>query len=483
MKRTISTGTAELARGAVTVASLLLVAGCASFDGITPPLFRVNGANELESSEALKRIAISPANWPAENWWERYGDPQLHRLVTEALADHPSLRVAEARVRQAAAQAGIAEATVKPQVVANLKDTRQRFSEHSIVPPPLAGTWNTVGEATLNFSLELDFWGRNQAAVAAALDRVHATEVDAQAARLVLTSGVVQTYFRLAQAHERLDLARLVLQQREELLRLTRQRVAAGIDSEVELNQAESAVPAARQAVAAWQETIAITCNQLAALLGTGPDRGAAFARPQLAIDQAAGLPSAVPADLVGRRPDVVAQRWRVEAASREIDVARAQFYPNVSLLAFVGLQSLGLDRFLNAGSHVAGIGPAVSLPIFDGRRLRSNLGARNADYDAAVEQYNQTLVDALQDVVNQLTSIRWLAEQHGEQLLAVRAAQTAYDLALQRYRAGLGTYLQVLIVEAQVHAQKSLLIDLDARALQLDASLIRALGGGVLGA
>lgn len=482
MNRPITAKKAQFARGAAFAAAILMV-GCASFDGSALPRSHLMDGNQLESSESLKKSAISPARWPVSNWWERYGDSQLNQLVTEALKDNPSLRVAEARMRQATALAGIAEAARNPQVSANLKDTRQRFSEHSTIPKPLAGTWNSINETTLNFSYEFDFWGKNQAAVEAALDRMHASEVDAQAARLVLTSGVVQTYFRLAQAYEQLELADLVLKQRDDVLSLTRQRVSAGIDSEVELKQAESGLPSARQQLAAWQEAVAITRNQLVALLGKGPDRGLALVRPGLSHEQAVGLPSSVPADLIGRRPDVVAQRWRVEAAGRDIEVARAQFYPNISLLSFVGFQSLGLSQFLTAGSQVAGIGSAVSLPIFDGGRLRSNLGARHADYDAAVEQYNQTLVDALHDVVNQLTSIQWISRQLNEQALAVRTAQTTYELAMQRYRAGLGTYLQVLIAESQVHGQKKLLIDLDTRALQLDANLVRALGGGVLGA
>jgi len=481
MKRSIPAKEAHLAWGAAFAATFLVV-GCASFDGSGLPRFHLIDGNQIESAESLKKSAISPASWPVSNWWERYGDPQLSQLVTEALKDSPSLRIAEARMRQATALAGIADAARSPQVSGKLNDTRQRFSANSTVPKPLAGTWNSFNETTLNFSYEFDFWGKNQAAVDAALDRMHASEVDARAANLILTFGVVQTYFRLAQAYEQLDLAELVLKQREDLLGLTRQRVTAGIDSDVELKQAESALPSGRQQLAAWHEAIAITRNQLAALLGKGPDRGFALARPGLTHEQVVELPSSVPADLIGRRPDVVAQRWRVEAAGRDIDVAKAQFYPNISLLAFVGFQSLGLSQFLKAGSQVTGMGPAVSLPIFDGGRLRGNLGARHADYDAAVEQYNQTLVDALHDVVNQLTSIQWLVEQRDQQVLAVQTAQIAYELSMQRYRAGLGNYLQVLIAESQVHIQKKLLIDLNARALQLDANLIRALGGGVLG-
>src|SRR5262249_3787425 len=138
--------------------------------------------------------------------------------------------------------------------------------------------------------------------------------------------------------------------------------------------------------------------------------------RPEANALAAVELPSNVPAALLGRRPDIVAQRWRVEAAGKNIDVAKAQFYPDVSLLAFVGFQSIGLPGFLSAASRTLGVGPAVTLPIFDGGRLRGNLAGSNADYDIAVEQYNQALVDGLRDVVDQLTSFRSLDEQRKQQ-------------------------------------------------------------------
>lgn len=461
------------------IGAMLLATGCANPGGAIPSSAHQTDSNTLQSAESLKGHPVSPANWLRSNWWQRYGDPQLNQIISEALADSPSLHIAQSRIHQAAALSGIAEATGRPQINANLKNTRQKYSEHSTVPKLIAEDWQTFNEATLNFSYELDFWGKNEASAQAALDRFHAIEVDEQAARLVLASGLVQAYLRLAQSYDQLKLSESISQQREDILNLTRQRVAAGIDSEVELKQAESQVPAAKQQVAALKESIALTRNQLAALMGKGPDRGLSLERPKLALNQPTGLPSSIPAELIGRRPDVVAQRWRIEAASREIDAARAQFYPNISLLAFVGFQSLGLSQFLASGSQIAGIGPAISLPIFDGGRLRSNLGMRNADYDIAVEQYNQTIVDALQDVVNQLTSIQWLAEQRDQQMLAVQTAQTAYELAMQRYRAGLGTYLQVLAAQLQLGGQKKLLTALESRALQLDASLARALGGG----
>jgi len=190
-------------------------------------------------------------------------------------------------------------------------------------------------------------------------------------------------------------------------------------------------------------------------------------------------IPSNLPADLLGRRPDVVAQRWRVEAASHDIKVAKAAFYPNINLAASVGLQSFGFGDFNDSSSRVLGIGPAISLPIFEGGRLRANLAAQDAVYDAAVESYNQTLVDAVHDLADQLTSIRWLKERVDEQHMAVDTANDAFDLVNRRYGAGLATYIQVLTAQNAALEQQRQLINLMARGRSLQANLTRALGGG----
>ncbi len=254
---------------------------------------------------------------------------------------------------------------------------------------------------------------------------------------------------------------------------------AAGIDSRLELKQAEAALPAAREEITQLDETIAHTRDQIAALLGQGPDQGAAFARPAAHAPGAPALPTVVPAELIGRRPDIVAQRLRIEAAQKQIDVAKAQFYPNVNLAAFVGLESLGASGFLSAASRTAGLGPALTLPIFDAGRLRGNLAVRDADYDAAVDQYDQTLANALRDVVDQLVSFRSVDAQRDQQRQALAAAREAYNLALLRYQNGIGNYLQVLSAEEPLLAQQRLDVDLRSRELSLSINLIRALGGG----
>jgi NodT family efflux transporter outer membrane factor (OMF) lipoprotein len=456
----------------------VLLAACASTAGLHTRAHAIE-ANSVQASQHLAGVTLSPAAWPSDTWWRAFGDPQLDALIDTALRDQPGLRVAEARVRAAQSVAKIAGATEFPQVNASAHSMRQRFSEHGTVAPPVAGTWQTINDVTVGASWELDFWGKNRAAVDAALDRQHAAEVGVQAARLMLTTAIARTYLRLDDAYAQRDLAEQTLAQREQILALTRKRVAAELDSQLELTQAEAALPATREQLAAIDESIALLGDQLAALEGHGPDDGQAIRRPHLAGVGPVVLPSRLPVDLIGRRPDVVAERWRVEATGKDIAVARAQFYPDISLNAFVGLQRLGFENFLDAGSRVLGIGPAISLPIFDGGRLRGNLGLHQADYDAAVESYNATVIDAVHDVVDQLVSLDAVARQGREQTQALALSERAYDLAQRRYRAGLASYLQVLAAETQVLAQRQQSLRLQTRERELHLSLIRALGGG----
>ncbi|HET7300922.1 MAG TPA: efflux transporter outer membrane subunit, partial [Oleiagrimonas sp.] len=237
--------------------------------------------------------------------------------------------------------------------------------------------------------------------------------------------------------------------------------------------------PEVRERLQALGGTIALLRNQIAALEGKGPDAGLALQRPHLAIRGPVRIPSNLPIDLIGRRPDVVAQRWRVEAEREGIKVARAKFYPDISLNAFVGLQRLGFSQFLSAGSRVLGAGPAISLPLFEGGRLRGNLALHQAGYDAAVERYNATVLTAVHDVVDQLTALAWIERRQRERAQAIELSQRACDLATARYRHGLANDLQVLAAENQVLAQKRRQIQLDEHRRELRVDLIRALGGG----
>jgi len=456
----------------------LLLAGCAS---IGPEESRRGVADPaaLAAQQTLAGVKLSAAGWPEGAWWRALGDPQLDALVERGLAGHPSVAVARARLARAGAVARAAESALSPEAVGSLDATYQRFSEAGLIPPPLGGSWRSQNRLAVDLGWDLDLWGRNRALLDGALGQLKAAEVETFATRLALATAIARAYVELDRLHAQADLARATLRQRTAVLELTGKRVAAGIDTLVELRQAEAAVPAARAEVTALEEAMVLARHQLAALAGQGPDGGLAIGRPRLSGAGELALPSLLPADLLGRRPDVVAQRWRVEAAARDIDAARARFYPNVNLIGFIGLSSIGLSELLGSAAAIAGVGPAVRLPLFEGGRLRADLAGRQADYDVAVEQYNQTLLDAMREIADLVASMRAVVPRRADVAQATDRYRKAYDLAVLRYREGAGNYLAVLAAEGQVLAQSRAEADLRARELDLAVGLVRSLGGG----
>jgi NodT family efflux transporter outer membrane factor (OMF) lipoprotein len=421
--------------------------------------------------------------WPESDWWtSTLGDPQLDQLMREALSDSPTLKIAAARTRAALAGAGISAAARAPQATVSADATRERLSDNGIFPPPFAGSTSTLSNLQAVLGWEVDFWGKQRASYERSLGLARAAAVDADAARLALTVSIAHAYIELQHAFWLLDVAESTLTQRERITALTRDRNAAGLDSRLELKQTEETLPAAREQIIQQQEVIERTRHALAALVGEGPDLGLAITRPAAGAFKEPAVPSRLPSELLGRRPDLIAQRLRASAAAESIKIRQADFYPNVDLVAFAGFQRLGPGALVNAGDRQLGVGPALDLPLFDAGRRRAALSGADADYDAAVEQYNQSLADALRDVADQLTSLRSVAAQHAQQQQALAAAREAYDLAVLRYREGIGNYLQVLTTEDRLLVQQRLDADLRARRLDASVALAGALGGGFVG-
>ncbi len=412
------------------------------------------------------------------DWWRHWGDDALAGLIDQALKAQPSLKVAQARLRRAEAATAGEEAADGPMITASADTTRQRFSANSIYPAPLGGSTRTLANAQIAGTWEIDFFGLHRSAIEAAVGSERAAAADLQAARNVLASNIAQAYVQLGRLIAQRDVAQQALAQREQMLGLIRQRVDAGLDTRVELKQGEGALPDARVQIEQLDEQIAATRHALAALAALPPQSYDQL-RPDLQKLRTLPLPEVLPADLLARRADITAARWRMEAATKGVDVSKAQFYPNVSLTAFVGLSSIGLDRLVNSGSQQYGIGPAIRLPIFDAGRLRAQLRTRTADLDAAVESYNGAVLEAVRETADQLNAQQSIVRQREQQTQARSAAEAAYDIARQRYEAGLSGYLTVLSAETSLLNQRRQTVDLQARALSTQVALMRALGGG----
>lgn len=422
--------------------------------------------------------------WPKQRWWQRYGDAQLNELIDQALQGAPDMAAAAARVQQAKAMLGVSESASAPQVSARVSATEDKLSYNHLTPEAFTPRgMNDYGRATLDLSWSLDFWGKQRAAVAAAAGELAAREADAAQARLLLSSNVAMAYAQLLRLAANEQTLQQSLKVRQATAELFAQRYANGLENKGGVHSANARLAAARAELTQMQEQVGLQRNSIAALMGASPDRGASIqvdaGRLQAPWQQQWALPDQIPVNLLGRRPDVVAARLQAQALESRVASKQAEFYPDVNLSAFVGVQSLGLDMLTKSGSSIASIGPAISLPIFNGGRLRSELGAARARYDEAVAQYRSTLNRALQEVADNATSQRALQQQLDAMQQAVNAATEAHRVARNRYEGGLARYLDVLSAEDQLLASVRQLVDVQSRALTLDIGLHRALGGG----
>lgn len=455
---------------------LFLASACASVPDLGP---RPEMRPAADYAAAIS-LASATAPWPGEGWWAGYGDPQLSALMEEALAGSPDLAAAAARLRTAEGFAQKAGAALKPTIDGFASAELVQQSENNGVPAQLVPNgWQDTGSIGLSFSFDLDLWGKNRAALAAATSDAEAAAFELAEARLALTTAIASAYADLAQLHAQRDTLQSALAIRTDTLRLVSQRVETGLDTRAELKQAESRVPQARADLAATDEAIALTRNAIAALLGAGPDRGLAIGRPKTASLRALGVPANASIELIGRRPDIAAARARVEAAASRIKEARAAFYPNINIGALIGFQSLGLGSLLSGGSLSGSVGPAISLPIFHGGALSGNYRGRRGQYDEAVAFYDGRVVQALRETADAVTSQKALAVRLGESRQALADAEEGNRLARMRYEGGLSTYIDVLSAEEGVLEARRTVAELETRAFALDVAMVRALGGG----
>jgi NodT family efflux transporter outer membrane factor (OMF) lipoprotein len=463
--------------------TLAASAGLALVLGGDPALAGARDRTPIRSAESYattEAFQAPLAAWPSDGWWTELGDPQLDQLMNEGLADAADIRAAAARFDRANAMAGAARSRLTPTVEGQAQAGSEKQTYNYLMPSQAVPQgWNDAGRAGLDFAWELDFWGKNRAALQAARLDAQAAGAEAAAARLAVSTGIAAAYADLARLYTELDTLDDAVSIRGRTVAVMAKRNAQGLENIGAVERAKAAQAAAESERAALNELIVLTKHRIAALMGAGPDRGLAIQRPMIILADNLGLPRNVPAGLLGRRADVTAARLRTEAAASRIKQAKAGFYPNVNLVGMIGVQSLGLGNLFNSGSDYGSVGPAISLPIFNGGRLKAEHRGAEADYAAAVANYDGTLTLALREVADVTTSVRALDERLGRALEAEAHAEAAWNVANNRYAGGLATYLDVLSAEDALVASRRAVAQHQTRAFTLHVALVRALGGG----
>jgi NodT family efflux transporter outer membrane factor (OMF) lipoprotein len=457
-------------RKPLTLLSALLLTACVATPPTTPQVTEVK-PDKLG-------LDGGPAPRAGEDWWKAFGDPQIDRLAAAVVAHNPTLAGALARMRAAQAQLAVNQAEDLPQVTLDGSEQRTLFSKDYIIPPPYGGTWRWFGSLTTNLSWNLDFWGKQAALIAQAKNSATAAALDADAAHLALSGALAQAYVTLLLNYEYGDIADATVREREGILKISQGRFDAGLANGSDVAQARSLLSIARADQLRFAAAREMDVHAIAALAGEGADAYAGITRPTPNLDAALPLPERLPADLLARRPDILAAQARIAAAMEGRKAAHADFYPDINLAAVVGFQAIGLSNLLTGNSFTLGVGPALHLPIFDAGKLKAQYARATADLDASVADYNGTVLNAIKQTADAMTQVKSLAAQRTQQDAAVAEAARAFKIAQDRYRSGLDTQLPMLTAESTLLQARQAQAGVAAAAVQQRITLLLTVGG-----
>jgi NodT family efflux transporter outer membrane factor (OMF) lipoprotein len=463
--------------------SLIFLAGCMVGPKYVKPTVPMAPAYKEVGPDAFKEDSAWQSARPSDaalrgDWWTLFGDAQLNTLETQVTAANQDLKAAEARFREARAQIGFNRANLAPTIGVAPFGGGERLSPNR---PYTTSTITNNGEGDIQLPLdlnyEIDVWGRVRRTISAAREETQASAGDLQTVKLSLQAELAVDYFEARSADAEEKLLNDTVKSYEEAFRITTNRFEGGVAGESDVDQAKTLLEDAQVQAYDISVTRAQYEHAIAVLLGEPPASFALATAPLNAKPPV--IPGALPSQLLERRPDISASERRVAEANDRIGIAKAAYYPTISISGLAGYESTGIANLLSASSFMWALGPTFSQTLFDNGRRRSVSEQANASYDETVANYRQTTLTAFQQVEDNLVALRVLEREAEHQHQATRAAEAAEQIFNNRYVGGLDTYLQV--VTAETTALTNERNDIDIMRRQMDASvlLIKALGGG----
>lgn len=428
-------------------------------------------------------IKLARDGWPEALWWRIYGDPQLDGLIAAALAANPNLDAAAAQIASAhsALDRTRSAAGLEAGVYGGMN--RQRYSATGLFPAPIGGSYFSEETVRVEARYNFDWWGRNKAQVAAAAGEVHAHQADYAQAERALAAAIAQSYFRLQGGWaRRANLAQLAIAQ-QAVIDDAAKRIARGLGVGDEERQASGELAQLKKQLAQLDGDNLREREALRALLGgdgaAGTAQLLAALQPRALPAGAHALPSRLGMELLARRADLQAARWRVEASLSRIDAAKAAFYPDINISAAAGLNTISFERLLEAPSRTLFAGPTITLPLFDSKRLAAQLEGTRSERNALVAEYNRAVVAAVRDVAQDAAAVQALEAETAEQAAASASAQALLRSAQARLAGGLAGQRAVLNASLNALRQQDAALQLQQISLQAEVALIHSLGGG----
>jgi multidrug efflux system outer membrane protein len=473
LPKTRTVNNARLTRAAA-LALMLGLAGCASIPADQGALPQQDMARIQIASD----IKLAHDGWPEAQWWTRYNDPQLNRLIEQALASSPSLEVAAARIGTARAAVATSGADTGLNAAFNASGNRQRYSANGLFPAPIGGNYFNEANLQLQARYDFDWWGKHRAQVAAAAGNVNARRAEYAQAEQVLAAAIAQSYFTIQGGWARRDLLGKSVAVEKDLVADRIKRVAHGLAQLDEQRLAETDLSSEARQLAQLDAQVTSEREALRALLGAD---GTALdgLRPRAIPDAPHTMPSRLGMELLARRPDLQAARWRVEASLGQIEASEAAFYPDINLAGSIGLDSLTLSDLFSFGSRTLFVGPALSLPLFNSKRLQAGLGERRAERNELIAEYNQSVFNAVRDVAQQGVALQGIESQLAAQAEALKASGQLLHSAQEKFDHGLANRGTLLAAQLAHLKQQDTELQLQSQQLIAEVSLTKALGGG----
>jgi NodT family efflux transporter outer membrane factor (OMF) lipoprotein len=459
-----------------TLLTLLFTAGCAVGPDYARP--------ETKTPVGLAPIgsSIFTADAPLDRWWEVFADPELDRLVTRAREHNPGLMASWARVEAARAVSRQAFAPLLPTIQQDQQYQYQRQSKRAFgiknVPDGRVFEGTDSFQSVASLSYELDLWGRIRRSVEAADAELRATDEDRKTVEIALTADVVQTYFDLGAAEERLAIARASVATRTKTVELLRTRRARGVATQLDLAQAEADLATAQTELPDAERERGLAAHRLAILLGELPELSftgkapASFAFPP-------EVPIGIPSQLLERRPDVRKAESNLVAANARIGVAKADYFPRVTIVGRVGYSALDAGKMMTPASQLWSVGPQVTIPIFEGGRVQAAVLEAEARTSEAGFLYREAVLRAFGEVADAIFSIEARRDAREREVNAVRSHEEAATLAASQFRAGLVDSFTVLDAERRLLESRKSLLRAQRALLGELVQLQKALGGG----
>ncbi|MCA9470617.1 MAG: efflux transporter outer membrane subunit [Nitrospirales bacterium] len=467
---------------------LLSLSGCLVGPDYRPPSVDVpSDWNVMTLNGDSTAVPISSHAVPDAAWWQAFENEELSRFITLAVENNHDLRQASFRVMEGRALTIAAGAGLYPQVNVNGSYSRNRRSETILVGPtggapegfaPPGANFD-VWNALLDLRWELDLWGRIRRGLEAVEAEAEALEMERRGIVLTLISDVGESYFRLRELDEQIEIAETNLALRQDSLNLLLTRAEAGLISDLDVRRAEILVAESAAQIPELRRQRAAQVHHLEVLTGSPPDALALPRKPLRDVVTQPEIPVGLPADLLARRPDIVQVEHSLMAANARIGEARAYFFPSLSITGNGGFQTSEFDRWFNWASRSMAIGPSITLPIFLGKTNVARLEIAEVRYEQMLQQYHQTILNAFREVSDLLVALQTRAEQLKYQGRQVAAAQDARALAEIRYRKGLVTYLDVLDAQRSVLTAEQSLVSTERARLTEMVALFKAVGGG----